>query len=160
MTPNELKRFEAKYVPVPYTGCWLWDGATNLYGYGLMARQSPKTNYEKAYPAHRLAYEHWNGPIPEGCMVRHTCDVCCCVNPEHLLVGTAKDNARDSVSRDRSCRGERNGLAKLSSSDVREIRRLRGVVTQKELARQFGVSRTTISHIHTNRVWAWLAPTV
>ena len=158
MTPNELRRFEAKYVPVPYCGCWLWDGAHNTYGYGVMAKQQAKTKYDGCYPAHRLSYAHYKGPIPEGAVVRHTCDVRCCVNPDHLLLGTPKQNGEDMARRGRSLRGKKNPKAKLTGPQVREIRRLRGAVTQQKLADRFHVSRTTISHIHTNRVWAWMAP--
>lgn len=58
--------------------------------------------------AHRAAYEHFNGPIPDGMLIRHACDNRGCVRPDHLLVGTAKDNADDRIARGRlnGCRAE------------------------------------------------------
>ena len=152
MTPSQLERFEQKYVPVPYCGCWLWDGSSDTNGYGVLWADG------KQHQAHRLSYSHYKQPIPRGLVVRHTCDVRCCVNPDHLSVGTQKQNVHDMIERGRSVRGEQSPKAVLTGSQVREIRRLRGVVFQRELAERFGVTRQAISDIHTNRTWAWMAP--
>lgn len=99
-TPAE--RLKA-YVEVdPETGCHIWTGKLCPFGYGRMfvAGRNPMV--------HRLAWELANGPIPEGMKVLHTCDNRRCCNPEHLKLGTAKDNARDRVDRKRTkgCREE------------------------------------------------------
>lgn len=75
--------------------CWEWIGCTTSYGYGHV------TNAGKRYAAHRLAYELHRGPIPDGILVCHTCDNRKCVRPDHLFLGTHKDNASDSVAKGR-----------------------------------------------------------
>lgn len=94
---GELARFEAKYVPEPNTGCWLWTAALNTYGYGKMGR----TREEGPEGAHRIAWRLLKGPIPLGMFVLHRCDMPACVNPEHLFLGTQADNIRDSVIKGR-----------------------------------------------------------
>lgn len=76
--------------------CWLWTGSLTKYGYG-------KININKKYiSTHRLSWELVNGKIPEGMHICHTCDVRSCVNPEHLFLGTPKDNAVDREQKGRS----------------------------------------------------------
>jgi HNH endonuclease len=79
-------------IPVPWTGCWLWEGDA-LKGYGTHRLDN------KNRAVHRLAWEEVNGPIPSGLLVCHHCDVKLCCNPQHLFLGTAKDNARDLYSK-------------------------------------------------------------
>lgn len=79
--------------------CWLWTGALTKGGYG-------KININKKFiSTHRLSWELVNGEIPKGLHVCHTCDVRSCVNPEHLWLGTAKDNAMDREKKGRSDNG-------------------------------------------------------
>lgn len=79
-------------------GCWLWRGIIEVAsGYGAIHDQSGKKHV-----AHRASYEAWVGPIPEGNIVRHKCDVRSCMNPDHLEVGTQADNMRDMSIRGRS----------------------------------------------------------
>jgi hypothetical protein len=74
------------------SGCWLWIGARHSMGYGKFDGEM----------AHRYAWQLVNGPIPDGLVVRHRCDVPLCVRPEHLELGTRADNSRDMVERGRS----------------------------------------------------------
>lgn len=87
----------AAYVDVdPKTGCHVWRGGIGPTGYGVTSvERNPKM-------AHRVAWELANGPIPEGKLVLHQCDNRRCCNPEHLKLGTAKDNARERVERKRT----------------------------------------------------------
>src|SRR5690348_11100206 len=100
---------------------WLWRGGIDRLGYGTTKGKHPK--------AHRLAWELFNGPIPDGMNVLHKCDVRNCVNPDHLFIGTQLDNMRDMVSKGRwrpsGVMGESHGNSKLSEADVTEMRRLR-----------------------------------
>ena len=73
-----LERFQALYIPVTETGCWIWMGSTNPQGYG---RFNPKGVLVQA---HRFSYEQSKGPIPDGRPLDHLCRVRLCVNPAHL----------------------------------------------------------------------------
>lgn len=132
-------------------GCWEWKGKHPKSRYGKISLRG------KDYLAHRAAYEVWVGPIPKGLLVRHTCDNPPCINPEHLKVGTAKDNARDKVLRNRTQdqRGELGPRAKLTQAEVGQIRETYsdGGVTQQALADQYGVTQTTIGLIVRNKTW-------
>ncbi len=80
-----LERFEAKYIPEPNSGCWLWLGARNR-NYGLLETRG------KLRPAHRISYELFRGPIAKGMVIDHLCRVHGCVNPDHLEPVTTGEN--------------------------------------------------------------------
>lgn len=86
------------YVPVPETGCWLWVGRTTKDGYGLLAGG----RRGKSLRAHRAMYQATRGPIPAGLFVCHKCDTPSCVNPDHLFLGTPKDNVIDMFRKGRA----------------------------------------------------------
>lgn len=92
--PSLAERF-ARFVQKS-DGCWLWTGAKKATGYGFIRVVGVGMR-----GAHRIAYELANGPIPEGMVVRHTCDNPRCVRPDHLIVGTVADNVRDCAERGR-----------------------------------------------------------
>lgn len=71
--------------------CWLWTGAKGKWGHGSFQGSS----------AHRFAYKQLVGPIPDGMFVCHRCDVGSCVNPEHLFLGTQRDNIHDAINKGR-----------------------------------------------------------
>jgi hypothetical protein len=75
-----------KVIPESNSGCWIWIGATNGRGYG---------NFKRHAKAHRVSWELYYGKIPNGLCVLHKCDVKLCVNPNHLWLGTYKDNNYD-----------------------------------------------------------------
>jgi hypothetical protein len=87
--------------------------------------------------------------------VRHDCDNPRCVNPDHLFVGTRRDNLQDMKAKGRHLYGERNSQAKLTNKKVREIRRLwGGGATQRHIAKLFDVAPITISRIIRGERWA------
>jgi len=77
------------------SGCWEWRGKVGHNGYGLLEQSG------RNWRAHRFAYTLAKGEIPEGKMVLHSCDNRVCCNPDHLRIGTAKDNWRDAIERER-----------------------------------------------------------
>jgi len=79
------ERFEAKFIPEPMSGCWIWT-AWLSDGYGLIK------NDGRTIIAHRLAYELYKGPIPDGLELDHLCRNRCCVNPDHLEPVTRQAN--------------------------------------------------------------------
>lgn len=84
-----------RYTVTP-SGCWEWNGARHRHGHGVVRINS------KNHQAHRVAWEQVNGPVPAGKIVRHSCDNPPCVNPDHLLVGTQRDNIHDMIQRGRA----------------------------------------------------------
>lgn len=73
-----LDRIIPVLVLAPLGECWVWTGRQNRNGYGRLHYQGD----EKM--AHRVAYEVFTGPIPEGMLLDHRCRTRCCVNPAHL----------------------------------------------------------------------------
>lgn len=135
-------------------GCWNWTGAVFHWGHG----QFYDPNHRRSVGAHRYAYALQNGGmVPRGMVVMHACDNPRCVNPAHLVLGTASDNSLDRHRKGRSATGQANGRAKLSAAVVEEIRaryKCRdpewGV---KALAKRHNVSSRTISNALHNRYW-------
>ena len=89
--------------------------------------------------------------------VCHTCDVRCCVNPDHLFLGTHDDNMKDRDEKGRQAKqkGSSHGLAKLTEADVLDIRAryAAGGVTQRELAEEYGVNQSLVSYIKNKQIW-------
>jgi hypothetical protein len=90
------ERLEKYSIPEPNSGCLLWFGGQAL-GYGLLKKEGTR----KMVKAHRVAWELDNGPVPEGLFVLHRCDTRCCINTDHLFLGTLSDNMRDCVAKGR-----------------------------------------------------------
>jgi hypothetical protein len=134
-------------------GCWIWQGGTNENGYGRMRLANPR---RQVYP-HRAAYEAFIGPIPDGLKVLHRCDVPRCINPNHLFIGTQKDNIRDCNSKGRlvNNQGEKHGMVKLTEDQVREIRAAAG--SHAKIGRAYGVSDSTVRYIRQRKLWKHVA---
>jgi hypothetical protein len=87
-------KFESHIVKTD--SCWIWNGPLFKSGYGRIS------NREKKLRAHRVSYEFYVGPIPDGLNVLHRCDNPLCVNPDHLFVGTHLDNMKDMEAKGRA----------------------------------------------------------
>lgn len=137
----------------PDSECWEWCGTRSHYGI---------VSHGRNYYAHRMAWERAaKRPVPDGMVVRHTCDNKYCVNPAHLILGTQADNVRDAVERRINCRGERHGRRTLNEAQVREIKRLlqEGGISQRQIADRFpAITTSAIEGIASGRTWSWVEP--
>lgn len=167
-------RFAAKFECSD--DCWEWTAHITKDGYGQFrtgGTGSPNIH------AHRVAWVLATGTDPApGLIVCHTCDNRRCVRPDHLFLGTPADNSADMVTKGRQCmgeshprqgaasfpqptaerraRGERNGIGRLASEDIREMRRLyaEGGWRQVDLADRFDTPQTNVSRILRRKAWA------
>jgi hypothetical protein len=143
------ERFDEKWIPEPYSGCWLWIGCTNRKGYGAMVGKR-----REWLMAHRLAWELRFGSIPSGKHVCHKCDTPGCVNPDHLFIGTCSDNHADMVAKRRSTFGTRNPMSKLSEKDVLAIRS--DTRTEEQIAKDYHINRSNVGWIRRRQTWQHL----
>lgn len=135
------------------TGCIEWTAYRDNDGYGRGWKEN------RPIPAHRLSYEIFIGPIPEGKLICHHCDNPSCVNTDHLYAGTHEDNVRDKKERGRSniLTGEKSASSKLTEEQAIElIRYKKSGVRTDEIADKFGVSYYTVMEIVRGRSWKHL----
>lgn len=112
MSAADFSANNGRYCPVPFSdiekrvwsridkssntrGCWEWTGYCHSWGYGQISIK------HKTYAMHRLMYEQFKGPIPDGLFICHACDNPKCCNPDHLWAGTQKENIQDCVRKGR-----------------------------------------------------------
>ncbi|WP_316194428.1 HNH endonuclease signature motif containing protein [Bradyrhizobium sp. SZCCHNRI3052] len=148
-------RFERWYLPEPNCGCFLWFGASNKAGYGVIwSGLFGPTRAPLMMKAHRAAFllTHGPGSLPPGVFVCHRCDMPACVNPDHLFAGTPKENSEDAVRKGRVRFGESHPSAKLSADQVREISGLEGR-SDREIAESLSLSSHTVNRIRTGLSW-------
>lgn len=107
---NEQQRFAEKVKPTK-SGCWRYTAHTGTDHYGQFWQDGV------ARPAHIVAYELFVGPIPKGQLLMHMCDNRWCVNPEHLIPGTEKDNNQNTADKGRN-RNQYTGTLPGSPNDV------------------------------------------
>lgn len=94
------ERFEAKFIPEPNSGCWLWFGSIDRKGYGQI-RMPGKVGEGRLRYATHVSLELAGRPLPDGLWALHHCDMPACVNPDHLFAGTQLDNQQDSLRKGR-----------------------------------------------------------
>jgi hypothetical protein len=136
---------------VSENGCWNWVATKDRDGYGLLTHHRGKQ-----IRAHRASYEFHVAKIPVGLLVCHSCDNPSCINPNHLFVGTSKENTRDMLDKNRRpvLRGERHPNAKLTNDQVTQIKQLRSENRLlKDIANQFNISFQTVSSITKGTTW-------
>lgn len=138
---DDEEYFFKRSIPEPNSGCWIWQGTLSAKGYGVY------TANKKQRGAHRGSYEAGFGHIPEGMYVCHKCDVRCCVNPDHLFVGSHADNMKDMAIKLRQNR-------KLTGEQVLEIKSSN--LSGRELAKKFGVKPHAIYGIRQGKRWKYI----
>ena len=158
------ERFWEKVGLPTASGCREWLAFKGRKGYGSFRVG------KKGTKAHRFMWELTNGSIPRGMLICHKCDNTSCVEISHLFLGTNKDNMRDMRLKGRSAkgdkngrrtkpesivRGERNGRAKLTETEVLQLRGMykTGKYSQEQLGKQFNIGERSISDIVRYVVW-------
>lgn len=154
----KLTREEAFWRHVEKTDtCWIWTGGKAYGGYGQMGHKENGKTIQTI--AHRFSYELHKGPIPDGMVILHTCDNPPCVNPDHLSVGTQKDNIHDAIAKGRARRNyagrPHKPYAKLKESDVAQIREMhKSGMMPREIAGRFDTSVNSIRNIVNGVTWS------
>lgn len=142
-TPRQIFFEQAGERPI--AGCWNWPGKLYSNGYGRFRVIG------KELLAHRISFEVHTGVTPtSNQVVCHKCDNPRCINPDHLFIGTHRDNALDMISKGRGnpATGFRNHRCKLSDDDVSKIRQsVAAGVSRKNLASTYGVSVVQITRV-------------
>ncbi len=159
---EQKKKWFMRYVEKK-DKCWLWKGKKDKYGYA-------KSRVIKlTWHAHRASYFLFKEDIPKGMCVCHKCDMPSCVNPEHLFLGTQKENVRDMIKKGRKPIGENHPSRKnpdylkrgsnhwksnLTEKQVEKIKSYEGGYgIGRRLAKRFKVSPQTISNIRNGKIW-------
>ena len=147
LNPIERNRFLRHINKNTTNGCWEWTSAKTKSGYGLFSiRGSQKY-------AHRIAYKEYVEDFDNTLFVCHKCDNPSCVNPAHLFVGTAKENSRDMVMKQRNIfvyhpKGKELPFCKLDESQVKDVKSLRAKgISLKQIANMFNISESMVSKI-------------
>lgn len=169
MNKAQLARFLYKVLKTD--SCWIWIGAPkNASGYGVFYLDG------KSIGAHRASYEHFVEKVPDSLWVLHRCDNPPCVRPDHLFVGSARDNTQDMVAKGRhykgdlhwtklhpewisAARGEKSGTAKLTEKLVVRMRQeyAAGTVTLDDLAKSYSMSLVAVYKVIHGQTWAHVA---
>lgn len=139
---TEIERFWSKVNKNAKNGCWEWTASlTNTYGAFMTKR--------KLYRANRYSYELHFGKIPLKMLVCHKCDNRLCVNPEHLFLGTYKQNTHDMVKK------QRNHKPKLTNIQVNELKFIAKTtkLTQKQLGKLYNISQGMVHFILSGKQW-------
>ena len=148
--PRKIKplfeRLLAKAFPEPNSGCWLFTCYLNENGYGEISISTSKSRL-----AHRVSYELHKGPIDVGGYVMHKCNNPCCINPDHLEVGTQADNMAHCVRTGRIARAERMPQTKINQDIADAI--CASHKSNTDLAQQYSISQALVHGIRRNKLW-------
>ena len=175
MAPREIYKDAAPrfWTKVEKTAaCWLWRGAVGTHGYGVIGLGGHAT-----ITAHRFSWALHKGKIQDGRWILHRCDNRRCVNPNHLYLGTVRENVRDMMERGAPyCfklrshitpeieqhrlaalprgRSHHRGAAKITEATAAQIISASG--SQRQIGERFGVSQQLVSLIKSGKRWAYL----
>lgn len=146
LSPLATAKFWSRVAIPSDFQCWEWQGKKNDSGYGRVTGAM----------AHRVAYQLFNGPVPDDILIRHRCDNPGCCNPRHMLLGTNLDNMGDAVRRKRTARGRGHVNTRISERDAAYIKANPDRLTLRALAERFGIAVSTCSYIRSGRSWKYL----
>lgn len=152
-TAQTIKEGFEKFVIRNKVGCWGWSGCCPKNpGYGQF-----RSNM-KIIRAHRASWIIHYGEIPKGKFVCHKCDNPICSNPDHLFLGTCKDNNYDCIKKGRhptlGKKGEDNHCAVITAKIAKKIKQLlKETNDQKKIAKIFNISSYIVSQIKCNKTW-------
>lgn len=153
---RSVHSFSRRYIEEPNSGCFLWLGQVNR----------SKPNYAQAVASYngtvmaaaKVSWMLHHGPVPDGMCVCHRCDNPMCVNPDHLFLGTRRDNTQDMIRKGRqrspfdTRRGEAHPRAKLNDDLVKKIRAAAGQPAM-QISRDLGVSVHNVRSVLQFKVW-------
>lgn len=142
--PHTKESFKA-LTSIDDNGCWNFNGPITNTGYGRVGYNG------KVYSAHRLSYIMFVGPVENSkIFVCHKCDNPRCVNPDHLFLGTAKDNVHDMIKKGRA--GKRGKITKVVTIEARQLVSgdvlISGAIVVRGPYRKFGSRRLTLTADH------------
>jgi hypothetical protein len=157
LTNKIEKKLTDKIVVNEETGCWEWQGARNKAGYGVIKID------RKFWLVHRLSYSLFKIDIPSGAGINlpimHSCDNPCCFNPDHLRMGTTKENNLDCTAKGRNRNFRNNGsrgngkppkLTKVETNEIKEFAETERY-TVNELSILYNVCKGTIYKVINNK---------
>ena len=159
LTERNIKNFWKKVDKKGEDECWEWIASKDKDGYGYFGLD------KKICLAHRISWILHYGDIPfhnsyHGMCVLHKCDNPSCVNPNHLFLGTNKDNMKDMVNKGRSSKisrsqGIKNPQHKLKEQEVLEIRQkyIPYKYSQRQLAKEYNIDQKQICNIVNYKTW-------
>jgi hypothetical protein len=133
--------------------CWIWTGGRSKEGYGRVTIRNDQYG-TVSYMAHRVMYVIEYGSFDWNLHVNHDCDNPPCCNPNHLWLGTQQDGINDCINKGRKAIGENNPAAKITREIANKIRFKASLgISQRDLAREFGLHQTTIGDIINYKLW-------
>lgn len=157
-TEKEIKEYMQSFIKaktiINKNGCWIWQGSLSKWGYGDV-RIGP-VGQKKHVNVHKAAWLYFKGKVPQGLFVCHRCDVRSCCNPDHLFLGTAKQNQHDMISkgRDKQLRGSECPWSKINEEVVLKILELcKKGLNCAEIGKQLNICKKQISDIKRGRRW-------
>jgi hypothetical protein len=150
---DTIKRFWNKVQKTD--GCWLWTGTMGGSGYGQIRVGSRTDQSRKTLVASRVSWEIHYGKIPIGMKVLHKCDNPPCVNPEHLFLGSDRDNVHDAMNKNRwFCQGGGH-YQKLTLEQAVQVKQLLGTgMRQIDISRALGIDKCNVQRIASGTHWA------
>lgn len=136
MTKEEFRIYLIEGSVIDSNDCWLWQGPYTGKGYG------ETISFLGERYAHRSSFRAFNGPIPKGLIIRHSCDIRPCINPDHILSGTYADNSADCITRGRYIGYKGGRPHEISDKIIQQIKVMSKNYDCAYIARQFGISRS------------------